>query len=294
MDDAYLSKLNVDQPGLKPEFTKETLNYSIQVASKIQMLNIQATASDKGASFSIKNLANNSFGEECKLNDGDNKIQIECTSEDGTIKKYFIDCFKLLASSAQLNSLELNQEFTLKPRFEPNTFEYETNAKYACKEVHLKANVIDPECTIEIMCNNKALTYNQQNNNNICLLNYGFSEIQIKLTSPDKATILVYKIIINRDLFPRLTSFLNIKDKYELEDSISLGALSRSCTNNDLNYSFLFLNFMQNISNHDDVLNIFNSLSNNFGFNLNLENKIAHSFIRVPYLNGSKCAGVYS
>lgn len=292
MDDAYLSKLNVDQPGLKPEFKKETLNYSIQVASKIQILNIQATASDKGASFSIKNLANNSFGEECKLNDGENKIQIECTSEDGTIKKYFIDCFKLLASSAQLNSLELSLEFNLKPLFEPNIFEYETNTKYACKEVNLKTNVIDPECTIEIMCNNKALTYNQQNN--VCLLNYGFSEIQIKLTSPNKATIQVYKIIINRDLFPRLTSFLNIKDKYELEDSISLGALSRSYTNNDLNYSFLFLNFMQKISNYDDVLNIFNSLNNNFGFNLNLENKISDSFIRVPYLNGSKCGGVYS
>ena len=39
----------------------------------------------------FKNLANKSFGEECKLNDGENKIQIECTSEDGTIKKYFID-----------------------------------------------------------------------------------------------------------------------------------------------------------------------------------------------------------
>jgi hypothetical protein len=292
MDDAYLSKLSVDQPGLKPEFKKETLNYFIQVASKIQILNIQATASDKGASFSIKNLANNSFGEECKLNDGENKIQIECTSEDGTIKKYFIDCFKLLASSAQLNSLELSLEFNLKPLFEPNIFEYETNTKYACKEVNLKTNVIDPECTIEIMCNNKALTYNQQNN--VCLLNYGFSEIQIKLTSPNKATIQVYKIIINRDLFPRLTSFLNIKDKYELEDSISLGALSRSYTTNDLNYSFLFLNFMQKISNHDDVLNIFNSLNNNFGFNLNLENKISDSFIRVPYLNGSKCIGVYS
>ena len=114
MDDAYLSKLSVDQMGLKPIFSKEAFEYHIQVASSVSLLRVTAVTSDKGASLSIK--SGLGFGDECKLTDGLNKIQIEVTSEDGTMKKCFIECLKMSASDAQLTLLKI-VDLEIKPSF---------------------------------------------------------------------------------------------------------------------------------------------------------------------------------
>lgn len=292
MDDAYLSKLVANQPGLKPYFNKETLNYEITVASNVTSLSIAAETSDKGASFSIK--SNSGYGDECKLNDGENKIQIECTSEDGTIKKYHINCFKLSASEAKLDYLDLNQ-CVIKPSFEPNIFEYETKVIFSQKIVELKSSVIDPNCGVEISCNSKIIE--KGNDWFICNLNYGFSDIQIKLTSPNKTKEQIYKILIYRNPLPRISSFTSIRDRIEFEDPISLVPSLRPTKiifdKIVLNYSLPFVNFFQKVSFADDLLNFISlsahdSLNYPKSLNLTLENKLSDTQVRVPYINGSK------
>ena len=95
MDDANLSKLSVNQTGLRPEFHKNNLDYNLTVPFSVDLLKVTAVPNDKGASCSIK--SNTGFGDEVKLVEGENKIQIECTSEDGTVKKYSINCKRLSA-----------------------------------------------------------------------------------------------------------------------------------------------------------------------------------------------------
>lgn len=293
MDDAYLAKLTVNQPGLKPDFKKEIYNYEIHVASNVSVLNVAAETSDRGASFSIK--SSSGYGEECKLSDGENKIQIECTSEDGTIKKYFISCFKLASSFAQLNSLEI-KDLILKPKFDSNLFDYETRVKFAQKEIEIKASVIDPNCVIEINCNGKPVA--KINEVYLCTLNYGLSEIITKLTSPDKTKEQVYKVNIKRDAFPRICSFSNLKEKIEMEDPISLAPLYQATkltfdNKTEINYSLPFLSLFQRVSSSDDLLNFISLSAHNSSkypkmFNLDLENKLSDSLVCVPLLNGSK------
>lgn len=291
MDDAYLSKLSVDQTGLRPTFSKETFEYEIQVASSVTILRIAATTSDKGASLSIK--SGSGYGDECKLTDGQNKIQIEVTSEDGTMKKYFINCLKMSASEAQLVSLEIVQ-LTLVPNFKPDVFDYETNVGFRQTECQIKADFTDFECTVEVSCNNKQT--NKLNDLYVCSLNYGFSEIQVKLTSPNKLKTQVYNIITNRDWIPRICSFSgDIEKRLELEDPISMVALWRPIKMNsynlEVNYSLSFFNFFKKVSSPDDLLNVISqSNSSNYSqsLNINLENKLSEAQVSVPFIcNGS-------
>jgi len=298
MDDAYLSKLSVDQIGLKPAFTKDTFDYQIQVASSVSLLRITAVTSDKGASLSIK--SGSGYGEECKLTDGPNKIQIEVTSEDGTMKKYFINCLKMSASDAQLALLQIF-ELDIKPSFDPNVFEYETSVEFRKTQVQITANVTDPECIVELSCNKKQINKQKDDQFYICLLNYGFSEVELKLTSPDKSKTQIYKITIKRDCIPRICLFsstgVDVKQRVDFEDPISLTAYWRpfkiSANTMEMNYSLPFLNIFQKISSPDDLLNVIsqschdNSTRYSQSLNMTLENKLSEAQVRAPYI----CSG---
>lgn len=182
MDDANLAKLIVDQPGLKPSFNKDVTNYEIIVAFNVEILKIKCSTSDTGASFSIK--SNTGYGENVKLNEAENKIQIEVTSEDGTIKKYIINCTRLSASAAALKSLEF-EGIDLVPKFTSDENEYSAFVNYKQTESKFKLDVYDPSCGIEVSFNRTNLTKSSDLYFKISL-NYGLSEISIIVTSPNK------------------------------------------------------------------------------------------------------------
>lgn len=187
MDDANLAKLSVNQPGLRPNFIKDNLNYDIIVAFNVEVLKITASTSDKGASFSIK--SNTGYGEDVKLVEGENKIQIEVTSEDGTIKKYLINCTRLSASAANLKSLEF-EKIALVPSFSPDHLEYSASLDFKQTEAKFKLDIFDPSCGITVEFNKSTLNKFQDSSYSFSL-NFGLSEIIIKVTSPNKANTQV-------------------------------------------------------------------------------------------------------
>lgn len=189
MDDANLAKLSVNQPGLRPDFHKDTTEYSIIVASNVNVLNITASTSDKNASFSIK--SSTGYGEEVKLNEGENKITIEVSSEDGTIKKYLIDCKRLSASDANLKQIEFDS-VKMKPLFDPNICEYSVNCEYKTTDVNLKLELYDPNCSVEVVANDLIITNNANSSYNYTFsLNFGYSVLLVKCTSPNKSNTKV-------------------------------------------------------------------------------------------------------
>ena len=79
-------------------------------------------------------------------------------------------------------------------------FEYETSVEFRKTQVKIAANVTDPECSVELNCNNQQINKLNEDSFYICFLNYGFSQVELKLISPDKSRTQIYKITIKRDL----------------------------------------------------------------------------------------------
>jgi hypothetical protein len=151
MDDANLTKLTVSHKGMRPEFSKDIVSYEIDVPCSLDVIHVKATPSDTGASFVVKNETNKTFGSDVKLVDGDNKIVVEVTSEDGTIKNYSIKCKRLSASDANLNQLEfVTENLELRPAFDPHELQYLGLAGFKLTEAKFKIDVLDPACTLEV------------------------------------------------------------------------------------------------------------------------------------------------
>lgn len=81
-NDATLSELHVSEGTLNPEFSADTLNYSVVLEKGIESITIDAKATDEKASIT-------GTGEHA-LEAGDNNIEVVVTAEDGTMKTYEI------------------------------------------------------------------------------------------------------------------------------------------------------------------------------------------------------------
>lgn len=79
----YLKSLSVDGYTLSPEFNKNTLEYTVNVESSVEEINISASKEDSYSSIS-------GTGKK-QVNEGDNKFQVVVTSEVGSSKTYTIN-----------------------------------------------------------------------------------------------------------------------------------------------------------------------------------------------------------
>lgn len=275
MDDANLTKLSVDKPGLEPEFNKDTLDYSITVPFSVQELKIKAVTSDRGASSSIKSTTG--YGDQIKLNEGENKIQIEVTSEDGTVKKYSITCNRLSASNALLNKLNF-ESLSLEPEFESGHFDY---------ELYPSKSSFDSSCDIELKLNDKIEQKNSNGKYNL-KLNYTFSLILIKVLSANKTNEQIYSIKIFKSPSVRLCIVDELDVDYQ--DSISLGPIITpvSLDKTKITYSKPVIDSLENICNIDGLSLISLIIQDNISkvINADLENQISNLKVKIPLLNG--------
>lgn len=77
-----LDGLAIDGYTISPEFNTDTLDYTLKVDSSIEKINVTARAADGSATV-------NGVGEKV-LTDGDNKIEVVCTAQNGSSKTYTI------------------------------------------------------------------------------------------------------------------------------------------------------------------------------------------------------------
>ena len=78
-----LSKLSIEGYELNKKFDKDTLEYSVEVPNDITKVNIKATATDDNAEI-------NGDGEQ-EVREGNNKLEIKVTAENGDVKTYIIN-----------------------------------------------------------------------------------------------------------------------------------------------------------------------------------------------------------
>ena len=183
MDDANLNKLTLKEVRFTPDFNKNITEYHAIVPSDIDRVEIEATTSDRGASYVVK--FNEKDGQKCILKDGQNKIIIEVSSEDGTLKHYTIYCVKLSASDAILKSLRITNLLIISPEFKSDIYEYQATVAFDLCHVKIDTEVDDPKCEVSLEFNGSVTLKSAETSFNV-ELNHGNSQLNIIVKSPNK------------------------------------------------------------------------------------------------------------
>ena len=93
--DNNLSNLGIENYSLTPEFNKDTLEYNVELEPDTSEINISATASHGGATIEGAGTR--------EVTDGDNRLEIKVTAENGSSKTYAIN-----AKVKEYNPIEVN------------------------------------------------------------------------------------------------------------------------------------------------------------------------------------------
>lgn len=179
--EARLKNLKVDVEGLTPDFDKDTTEYYLIVDLSVNKIKVTAQVLDNKAIYAVYGNKN--------LKEGENKITVQVTAEDGTKAEYYIYVTKVddvELANAELESLKI-EGFNLYPSFKSNIYSYNLNIDEDIKELDITATPQREKATVEIEGNT-----NLQEGENI---------IKINVTAEDETTQRTYKIktFINSD-----------------------------------------------------------------------------------------------
>ena len=173
-DNAYLKSLTIEGQELTPVFNKETTAYTLQLTDDITELNIKAEAEDEKASVSIQGNK--------ELKEGDNKVTVSVSAEDGTIKIYEITATKTEKTALGLKTLGI-KDSDISSMFKTDTYEYEIYIKDVDK-LEIEAIANDETATVEILGNED--------------LQEGENTITIIVSSQDGKENVTYQIKANK------------------------------------------------------------------------------------------------
>ena len=173
-DNAYLKSLTIEGQELTPVFNKETTAYTLQLTDDITELNIKAETEDEKASVSIQGNK--------ELKEGDNKVTVSVSAEDGTIKIYEITATKTEKTALGLKTLGI-KDSDISSMFKTDTYEYEIYIKDVDK-LEIEAIANDETATVEILGNED--------------LQEGENTITIIVSSQDGKENVTYQIKANK------------------------------------------------------------------------------------------------
>ena len=176
---AMLSGLTVDIEGLSPVFNKDTDNYTLQVGSDVEAIQITATPEDENATVQVQGNEN--------LQEGENTVTITVTAEDGTTKVYTITVNK--GNVEQVASLGLStltiDGIDMENVFSPTTYEYTIEVNQDVTQLDITAEANEEGATVEIVGNQDF-----QEGENI---------VSIIVKSADGEETVTYQLTINKN-----------------------------------------------------------------------------------------------
>lgn len=146
-NNSALKELNLLQGTLTPEFSKDVKEYTTQVGTDVSELKIDAVSEDEKAKVEITGNTD--------LKDGENKVTITVTAEDGTTTTYTITVNKTDATTTTallLNKLEISGA-TLSPMFTSGVYSYSVDVPTGTTSLDITAEAEDKEATVEITGN---------------------------------------------------------------------------------------------------------------------------------------------
>lgn len=195
---AYLSKLQINQEGLTPNFNKNKTSYAVTVGENVNDLRVTAVAEDSKSKVAISGNTG--------LKNGDNKVYITVTAQDGTKKVYTITVTKTgdaNKSNSYLQNL-IVENAILSPEFSKEVFEYDCGTVGKSVEtLKILAFGENENVKIDITGNDK--------------LSEGDNKIIVKVTSEDGTTTKEYVITVKKD--SNIVEENNIEEINALQDT---------------------------------------------------------------------------
>ncbi|MDD3340740.1 MAG: cadherin-like beta sandwich domain-containing protein [Bacilli bacterium] len=137
-ENADLKELSIEGYTLIPDFSANTVSYSLNVDSSVKELTIKASA--KEDTSTIKGLG------KVQIQRGLNTFNVEVTAESGKTKTYVIVVNKAASSNNYLASLLASEPFT--PTFDREKTQYNMTVSNATKKVTLEAALEDPNASV--------------------------------------------------------------------------------------------------------------------------------------------------
>lgn len=180
----YLKSLSIDNYEIIPNFDKQIINYELQKEVTDDEIMVKAEPDDDKASISgIGNIS---------LNSGENKITINVTAENGTVRSYYIKIVKSIKKELRLSNMSLvaisnennANNIDLEPSFDSEIFTYNCNVANYIDKINIDAKANKENSNIEI--------YGNEN------LHEGLNEVLVTVKTNDNDKI-VYKINVNKE-----------------------------------------------------------------------------------------------
>lgn len=171
-----LSNIVLSLGELSPKFSKDVLNYTVEVPNNASSLTITASLEDKKAEF-VSGYGSRTV--DLKL--GENIILIQTQAEKGNTKTYTIKVNRnYKGDNNYLKSITLSSG-TL--NFDKDIFEYKINVDYNTKELLISAIAEEKTSTVEVVGNKELVV--------------GKNIYKIKVLAENKSE-RIYTIIVNR------------------------------------------------------------------------------------------------
>lgn len=210
----YLKYLQINEEGLTPNFTRNVTEYSLAVGENVNSLQILARAEDANANVQIT-------GHE-SIKEGENKVQIKVTAQNGYYRIYTITVTKTKdkdKSNAYLENLII-ENFNLDKAFQSEVLDYNIGEILSTQQaINVVATTKDPEASIEIIGANT-------------LAETGEGEILIKVIAPDGVTQKEYRV-------KYMVKEATIEDTAEQEMKEYLKDIQNNQSNNDVAISYV-------------------------------------------------------
>jgi len=181
-NNANLKSLSIDSQTLVPDFSPETLSYSLSVGNDVSSIKINAAAESDTATVEGDG--------QHELSTGLNTFNINVTAQDGTKKTYIVVVNKAASSNNSLASLLADQPFA--PTFDKNTLNYTSTVANNIDNINIQAIAEDPNATVT--------------GNGDHPLVIGDNQIEITVTAEDN-TFRMYTIHVYRE--PSDNNFLS-------------------------------------------------------------------------------------
>lgn len=171
-----LSNIVLSLGELSPKFSKDVLNYTVEIPNNASSLTITASLEDKKAEF-VSGYGSRTV--DLKL--GENIILIQTQAEKGNTKTYTIKVNRnYKGDNNYLKSITLSSG-TL--NFDKDIFEYKINVDYNTKELLISAIAEEKTSTVEVVGNKELVV--------------GENIYKIKVLAENKSE-RIYTIIVNR------------------------------------------------------------------------------------------------
>ena len=145
-NNSALKELTLLQGTLSPEFSKDVKEYTVQVGKDVTELQLDAIPEDEKAKATVEGNTD--------LKDGENKVTITVTAEDGSTTVYTLTVNKTdeAATGLTLNKLEITGA-TLSPTFTPEVYSYTVNVPTGTTSLDITAETSEEDATVEITGN---------------------------------------------------------------------------------------------------------------------------------------------